>query len=55
MRIGLGHSLVNDPCWDPPNGVVNVRGVLQGSQLWPKTLLKEWNIRIGKWNVGTLT
>ena len=46
---------VNDLCWDPPNGVVNERGVLQGSQLWPMTLLKEWNIRIGTWNVGTLT
>ena len=40
---------------DPPTGVINGRGVPQGSRLRPKTLVKEWRIRAGTWNVGTLT
>ena len=46
---------VGDARHNPPNGVINGRGVPQGSRLRPKKLVKEWKIRTGTWNVGTLT
>lgn len=46
---------VSDARQNPPNGAINGRRVLQGTRLRPKKLVKEWKIRTGTWNVGTLT
>ena len=46
---------VSDASQDSPIGVINGRGVPQGSQLQSKKSVKEWKIRAGKWNVDSLT
>ncbi|XP_066986829.1 craniofacial development protein 2-like [Macrobrachium rosenbergii] len=48
-------SPVSDSHQNPPTGMINGRGVPQGLRLRPAKLVKEWKIRAGTWNVGTLT
>ncbi|XP_064117891.1 uncharacterized protein LOC135223356 [Macrobrachium nipponense] len=48
-------SSVIDARQSPPTYMINKLGVPQGSRLRPKKLVKDWKIRAGTWNVGTLT
>ena len=48
-------SPVRDAHQDPPTDVRNGLGVPQKSRLRLKKPVKEWKIRAGTWNVGTLT
>ncbi|XP_068210389.1 uncharacterized protein [Palaemon carinicauda] len=47
-------SPVSNVHQNPPIGVINGRGIPQGSRLQPKKLVREWKIRAGIWIVGTL-